>query len=65
MKTKYTAREYAKEMQKVHGSEAMVSWLTVGELLDLYDRIPEDSYIDDEVDQVADAKLGVKSGSPL
>jgi len=39
MKTKYTAREYAEKMFLTHGPEAPVTWLTIGELVDLYDKL--------------------------
>ena len=35
----YTPKQYAEEMERVHGSEAKVTWMTIGELVSLYDKL--------------------------
>ena len=50
-----TARQYAEEMARVHGSEAKVIWMTIGELLDLYELVYEDRN-QDELEREKDEK---------
>ena len=41
MSKRFSPRAYAESMELTHGSAARCSWLTVGELVDLYVRLDE------------------------